>query len=746
MSDVPDSLSLHKLGDLSILARCLSCLRPYWRLTAAALLALLGSSGLALLTPQFIRRIVDQGIGRQDVHLLRLTIPALLGLTLVKGGLAFLQGQCAETASQNVAYDLRNAIHRKLSELSFSYHDRAEAGQILSRAVQDVDRVRFVTGRAFVRLAEGLVMLLGTAAVLLWMNPRLALVAMATMPLLGYRAFRFGRRLRPLSLAIQQQLGVLTTRLEQSLRGARVVKAFAQEENEITRFGRQNARWFDLSASSARLQAFNTPLMDLIANAGVVLIVWYGGFLVIRSRLTLGELVAFTTYLAQLVQPVRRLGNIIPALAQATSAGERVFEILDTQSEVQEMPEAVTLPPVRGDVCFEHVSFAYFRRRRALSDVTFQALPGAVIALLGATGSGKSTIINLIPRFYDATCQTGTGPVCPRELNPIVPVGVLVGGHSVFERLCQRRGWTGHGGGQDTGRGMTRRCKMLAATWLALMLVAGCASSRPATRVSPTATPKPTLQVPTPAMVLVEAGSFQMGSRAGRPEEQPVHTVRITQALYIARYAVTFEDYDLFCEDSGQKRPDDAGRGRGMLPVINVTWYGAVAYCNWLSEKEGLTQCYSGSGSVTQCDLTANGYRLPTEAEWEYAARGGQDSRGYTYPGSDDPDQVAWYAANSGGLLHRVGQKQPNELGLYDMSGNLFEWCWDWYGEDYYASSPTDDPQGPRTPEVTTVRGGERVRRGGSWREEADSIRTTARSADYASYVGDNGFRLVRLK
>jgi len=246
-------------------------------------------------------------------------------------------------------------------------------------------------------------------------------------------------------------------------------------------------------------------------------------------------------------------------------------------------------------------------------------------------------------------------------------------------------------------------------------------------------------------MVLVEAGAFEMGSSAGRPEEQPVHKVSITRPFYIAQYAVTFDDYDRFCEDTHRQLVEDRGE-RGMLPVINVTWFGAVAYCNWLSQREGLTPCYSGNGKLTQCDFSANGYRLPTEAEWEYAARGGPKSLGYLYAGSNDPDEVAWYGVNSGGRMHPVGQKKPNELSLYDMSGNLFEWCWDWYDEYYYVVSPADDPQGPGPPVTTNPRGGERVRRSGSWREAAYSIRTTARSADYATYVGDTGFRLVRLK
>jgi ATP-binding cassette subfamily B protein len=384
-----------------ILLRCFVYLRPYRRLVSRAYLTGLVNIGLALIIPQLIRWIVDQGIEKRNISLLGWSALALLGLTFVKGVLSFAQGRATEIASQGVAYDLRKAIHHKLSSLSFSYHDYAQTGQLLSRAIQDVERIRFLTGRAALRLIEAISLLLGTLAVLLWMNPRLALLALATMPVLAYVSYRFGSRFRPLSLEIQQQLAVLTTRVEQNLRGARVVKAFAQERAEAAHFDRENDRWFVLSAEAARLQALNTPLIDLIASIGTVFIIWYGGSLVIKGQLTLGELVAFSTYLGQLVQPMRRLGQIIPAVAIAMAAGERIFEILDTVSEVQDAPDALPLPPVRGHVRFEHVSFTYFGRKRVLDDLTFEALPGQVIALLGTTGSGKSTIINLIPRFYD---------------------------------------------------------------------------------------------------------------------------------------------------------------------------------------------------------------------------------------------------------------------------------------------------------------------------------------------------------
>jgi ABC-type multidrug transport system fused ATPase/permease subunit len=388
---------------LAALWRAYCYLRPYWRLATGAYLTLLLINVLNVIIPQFIRWIIDRGIREQEMTLLTWSVLSLLGLSLIKGGLTFLQGWWTETGSQSVAYDLRNAIQNKLTMLSFSYHDRSETGQLLSRALQDVERIRFLTGRATLRIVDGLVLLLATAVVLFWMNPPLALLALGAMPLLAHRAFYFGQRYRPLSAEIQEQLGVLTTRLEQNLQGTRVVKAFAQEKAEIARFNQDNQYWFSLAARAARLQALNIPAMDLIANIGVIFIIWYGGLLVVRGQLTLGELVAFSTYLAQLTMPVRRMGMIIPAIAMASTSAERIFKILDTVPEVEDDPQAQNLPPVKGHVRFENVSFAYAKRHIVLKDISFEARPGQIVALLGATGSGKSTITNLLPRFYEVT-------------------------------------------------------------------------------------------------------------------------------------------------------------------------------------------------------------------------------------------------------------------------------------------------------------------------------------------------------
>lgn len=391
-----------KPSDYRVLLRCYGYLRPYSSYVVGAYSAMLGVNVANLIVPQLIRRIIDQGIDAANAGVLVWTTGGLIILALLRGVLVFLQGRWSETASQGVAYDVRGHIQRKLTELSFSFHSHSETGELLSRTVQDVERIRMITGRATIRSVHSLLLLATTAAILLWMNPLLAMFATLAMPLLAWRAIHFGRRARPLSLMIQRQLATLTTRIEQNLRGARVVKAFAQEPSETTRFDADNEGWFGASIQSVRLSAVNVPLMHLIANLATVLIVWYGGILVTRSELTLGELVAFTTYLAQLVQPIRLLGHTVPLLAMGIAAAERIFEILDAVPDVRDAPDARPLPPIKGHVVLDHVSFAY-GRHVVVKDITLEAQPGQVIALLGQTGSGKSTIISLIPRFYDPT-------------------------------------------------------------------------------------------------------------------------------------------------------------------------------------------------------------------------------------------------------------------------------------------------------------------------------------------------------
>jgi ATP-binding cassette subfamily B multidrug efflux pump len=403
MLTLPSDQKIPKQSQSQLILRCFGYLRRHWKLTAGAYLMMVLVDTVSIINPQLLRWTIDNGISAGKQVDLTLAVGLLLVLVVVKGFFTYFEGRWTEITSQNVAYDMRNELQRKITLLSFSFHDQAEAGDLLSRAIQDVDRIRFLTGRATFRVIEGMVLMLFTAGVMIWMNPQLGLLAMLAMPLLVIQSVRFGRIFRPLSAKIQKELGVLTTRVEQNLRGVQVVKTFAQEEAEIERFEVENGNWLDLSTVSARMQSFNMPLLNLIANVSSVAILWFGGMLVINSHLTLGELVAFTSYVAQLVAPVRSLGMVLPAITMSAASAERVFQILDTVPAVHEEPDATSISINRGHVRFEHVSFSYGRHSDVLKDITFEAQPDQVIALLGPTGSGKTTVVNLIPRFYDPT-------------------------------------------------------------------------------------------------------------------------------------------------------------------------------------------------------------------------------------------------------------------------------------------------------------------------------------------------------
>ena len=354
-----------------VLWRVYGYLKPYWKHTAGAYLSLLAILGLSTLIPQLIRWTIDTGIDGNQPKVLLWSILGLIGLTLIKGVFNYLMGILSEIASQNVAYDLRNEIQRKLTILSFSFHDQSETGELLSRAIQDVERIRFLTGRATIRILDGALLLIITAVVMLVMDFKLALLVLVTMPLLVFLAVNFGVKYRPLSLLVQKQLAILTTAVEQNLRGSRIVKAFAREDAEIERFNQENNKWFEVSVISSQMQAINVPLLFLIANLSIVAIILYGGSQAINNQITIGEVIAFITYVGQLVDPVRRLGLIIPAVAIAGSAAERVFDILDTVSEVKDEPDAIQLPSLNGNVLFDHVSFSY-GKRKVLTDINFE--------------------------------------------------------------------------------------------------------------------------------------------------------------------------------------------------------------------------------------------------------------------------------------------------------------------------------------------------------------------------------------
>ncbi len=388
---------------MRILRRLLSYLAPYRKEAILAYGSLLGVTIMNLIVPRLISSVIDNALSGGARTFLLQAGAAIIGISAIKAIFAFGQRYLTEWLSFRTAYDLRNAFYDHVQRLSFAYHDAAQTGQLMSRATSDVDMVRQFIGSGLMEAINILLMLVTTLAILLSSNWRLTLVALLPIPLLTYLAIHFGRIIRPRFRDIQAQLARLSTLLQESLAGVRVVKAFAREPYESLRFAEENRKLLQQRLQVMRLWGLNFPAMSFLIGLSTLLILWYGGQRVMAGEMTVGALVAFNSYVLMLAWPVQRLGWLVDIISRALASGERLFEILDTPSPVQERPDAIEMPPIQGYVRFEDVSFAYAEARPVLHSISLEAKPGQVIALLGATGSGKSTIINLIPRFYDVS-------------------------------------------------------------------------------------------------------------------------------------------------------------------------------------------------------------------------------------------------------------------------------------------------------------------------------------------------------
>ncbi len=384
--------------------RALQHIRHYRLPAAGAFLSLLLVNLANLATPQILRALIDRGITALNMQWVWYAAGGLLAVAVVRGTFNFLQAYWSEVTSQGIAYELRNVIFEKLQTLSFSYHDQAQTGKLMTRMTSDVEMVRMFTGQGFLQLLGAIVMMIGTVAVLFWMNWLLALVILAVIPAIGVVFFLLVKNVMPISGEVQRKLGQLNTILQENLAGIRVVKAFAREEYELARYDRQNRELLDANLTLLRLFTTYFPFIFFIANLGVLSVVWLGGIQVIGQRLTLGDLVAFISYQGFLLMPIFMLGMVSAMISRAEASAQRIFEVIDAQSEVKDAPDARPLPPIQGRVAFEHVSFRYAGgESNVIHDISFVAQPGQTVAILGQTGSGKSTIINLIPRFYDVT-------------------------------------------------------------------------------------------------------------------------------------------------------------------------------------------------------------------------------------------------------------------------------------------------------------------------------------------------------
>ncbi|MBI2850339.1 MAG: ABC transporter ATP-binding protein [Chloroflexi bacterium] len=388
---------------MKILIRSMGFVKKYWRQLAFSGICLLITTLASLVIPRVLGQGVDTALSSGQKSALYIAGGLILGSSLIRGLSAYGNRYLNQVISQEVSYDIRNAIYSHLQKLSFAYHDQAQTGQLMSRATADIEAVRMWVGDGILTLFQTALQIIGISIILLTVNWRLAVLCLAFMPAIAWIAISTSNRLRPVWLHVQQLIASLGTTLQESMAGVRVVKAFSRQKEEGLKFGADAKRLYTEQISAAKVQAFNQALMSMLLGLPTVIVLWYGGQQVIAGTLTIGGVTQFVLYLGILAMPIRRLGMIANMISRSISAGERIFEILDTESPVKEKPDARDVGKLTGEITFENVSFSYNSSAPAIDDISFRAKPGQLIALVGGSGSGKSTLINLVSRFYDVT-------------------------------------------------------------------------------------------------------------------------------------------------------------------------------------------------------------------------------------------------------------------------------------------------------------------------------------------------------
>jgi ATP-binding cassette subfamily B protein len=407
---------------MRILWRVLILLKKYWKWLILTYVCLLALTAATMIVPIFIGDAVNNALHYNadtlkvtgDMKLLVFYGIAIIILSLLRGLFSFGQSYFAEYAGQKVAYDIRNGLYDRIQRLSFAFHDKSQTGQLMSRATQDVEAVRFFLSMIVVRLVNLLLTFVVITVILLRMNWSLTLISFACLPFIAFFAVRFGTMMLPLWTTIQQRMASLNTNLQENLSGVRVVKAFSRQKLESQKFDEQTTLLYEPQLRAARIQAFRGPLFNALTALASALVLFYGGRLVLQGQLNVGQLTEFYLYLGFLIPPIRMIGPQINMTSRAIASGKRIFEVLDTESAVKEKPDAIVLSGIKGDIKFSNVSFRYESTKsqkssgNILEDISIEAKSGEMVALLGATGSGKTTLVNLIPRFYDVTAGSIT--------------------------------------------------------------------------------------------------------------------------------------------------------------------------------------------------------------------------------------------------------------------------------------------------------------------------------------------------
>ncbi len=403
MNEPANDVRAARSAATSATRRLLGYLRPYGRQVTVAYVAMLLGTVLNLIVPKIMAWAIDYGLDQGQASYLFLAGGIIMVIALVRGGLGFLQRFYGEWLTHRVAYDLRNDFYNAVQYQPFAFHDQSHTGDLMSRATGDIAEAERFAGIGLMDFLATMLLLFGVVVAMMLQSVPLALVGLIPLPILLITTTRFGLTIEPMFKRIQEQMGVLSTVMQESLTGIRVVKAFAREPHELDKFDRENNEWFARREGVIRKWGNNWPFMTFLIAMSIFLLLLFGGPAALDGRISVGALFAMISYVLMLNTPVQRLGFLVNLAATAGASTARVLEIIDQPGEVIERPDALELGRARGEVKFEHVSFGYRDGLNILADIDFHARSGERVALIGPTGSGKSTITNLIPRFYDVS-------------------------------------------------------------------------------------------------------------------------------------------------------------------------------------------------------------------------------------------------------------------------------------------------------------------------------------------------------
>ena len=394
-------LFMNRVNKVGTYRRLFSYLKPYRKEMAIAYVGMLIGTISKLFIPQAVKNAIDNGLSADNPAVLFQSGGVILAVALVSGVVSYLFFYFGHWLSHRVAYDLRNDFYNNVQRLPFSFHDTAHTGDLMSRATSDIRETEFFVGIRFAELVSITLTITGVVIAMFLQNARLALIGLLPVPILAFATIRFGSIVRPMFKQIQQILGELSTKMQESLTGVRVVKAFAREPHELEKFDDKNEAWFDKRSSLVIVWANNWPFFTFLIGCSVFLLLWFGGPMALNDEITVGVLFAMISYVLLLQAPIQSMGFIVNLAATAGASAGRVFEIMDQQNDVADRPNAKPLIHIKGDVRFEDVSFGYTNEQTVLNNINFTVKAGERVGLVGPTGSGKSTIINLLPRFYE---------------------------------------------------------------------------------------------------------------------------------------------------------------------------------------------------------------------------------------------------------------------------------------------------------------------------------------------------------